>query len=373
MQFRQKARRSFAAIAVFVLLIFTMAIPIGAAEVEEDVAVSNVDSSFFYAGGRLHSSDLDILEESIVRLTLSADEADGTLITSAGVGTRFNAVILKLSGFDAQWMQNEIGNSYLIGKDLTITAVKGKGFYIDYVGAIRDMTCGNGHITVATDSTDGKTKEFILNGTIRFETIEIYGFSCAWLATSYDFIIDQLKGQIDFPKAARLAYDEGILRAKIDIAEQIVLSAYGDDNGIVDDNDLEHYFGVDWILSRSVKQLTKHAIGAGYDRGYYAGYDIGHQDGYSFGFDVGYDEGLDDGYDKGYGDGADFGRTDALNSTDTFKKGIFAIFNAPVDLINGVLDFDLLGINVASLVKTVLTLCIVGLIAFVVFKLQKGG
>ena len=93
MQFRQKARRSFAAIAAFVLLIFTMAIPIGAAEAEDDPAVSNVQASYFYSGGFLPSSDLAILDEAIIKLTLRADDLDGSQITSSGVGTRFNAVL----------------------------------------------------------------------------------------------------------------------------------------------------------------------------------------------------------------------------------------------------------------------------------------
>lgn len=102
----------------------------------------------------------------------------------------------------------------------------------------------------------------------------------------------------------------------------------------------------------------------GYEEGYAAA-----QTGYDRGYNVGYSEGYDGGYDYGFADG----QTDALNATSTFKKVVFAIFAAPVELIDGILNFDVLGINVASLVRTLLTLTVVGIIVFYIFKLSKGG
>ena len=107
---------------------------------------------------------------------------------------------------------------------------------------------------------------------------------------------------------------------------------------------------------------------AGYNSGYAAGYTDGETDGYSLGHDEGYDYGFADGEQEGIA----VGRTDALNAKDTFKEIVFSIFDAPVNLINGILDFNLLGINVASLVKTLITLAITALLVFFILKLVKG-
>lgn len=77
-------------------------------------------------------------------------------------------------------------------------------------------------------------------------------------------------------------------------------------------------------------------------------------------------------YGKGHGDGMADGRTDALNSTNTFKNVVIAIFTAPGHLIDTILDFNLLGINIADLVKTLITVSIVALIAYYVLKAVRG-
>lgn len=109
--------------------------------------------------------------------------------------------------------------------------------------------------------------------------------------------------------------------------------------------------------------------------------DIGtiRNDAYNEGRLAGYDEGysagtgdLTESYQQGYQEGLSAGRTEALNGTGTLKEMIFAIFSAPSELINGFLDFDLLGINVASFVKTLLTLSITALIVYGILKLTKG-
>ena len=103
---------------------------------------------------------------------------------------------------------------------------------------------------------------------------------------------------------------------------------------------------------------------------------VGNEEGYSDGYDYGYSDGVsagwENGHQYGYNKGVSVGRTDALNSTNTLKDMVFAIFDAPVNLINGILDFNLLGINVASLVKTLITLAITALLVFFILKLVKG-
>lgn len=108
---------------------------------------------------------------------------------------------------------------------------------------------------------------------------------------------------------------------------------------------------------------------------------------FSWGYDNGmidfaqpyYNKGYNDGFAKGeevheldYSNGFSAGQTETLNSGNTFKDMIFAIFGAPVELINGILDFNLLGINVLSLVKTLVTLAITALIVVGILKMTRG-
>lgn len=72
-----------------------------------------------------------------------------------------------------------------------------------------------------------------------------------------------------------------------------------------------------------------------------------------------------------YKNGFAAGQTDAMNSTSSLKDMIFSIFSAPADLINGILDFDLFGINLASLVKTLITLAVTALIVVFLIKLMR--
>lgn len=87
---------------------------------------------------------------------------------------------------------------------------------------------------------------------------------------------------------------------------------------------------------------------------------------YNIGYATGESEHAND-----YSNGFRAGQTDAMNSTSSLKDLIFGIFSAPGDLINGILDFDLFGINLASLVKTLLTLTVVAVIIGFLFKLMK--
>lgn len=139
-------------------------------------------------------------------------------------------------------------------------------------------------------------------------------------------------------------------------------------------------WGYDWGYDDGV------AIGqeVGYDEGVNDGLEIGFDDGYTAGFDTGYDEGLEFGYDSGYTAGSSegydeghstgytegygVGSKDATEQGQLLKKTIFAIFEAPVTLINGMLDFDLFGVNLLSLAKTLLTFAVVGVILAVLIK-----
>jgi hypothetical protein len=117
----------------------------------------------------------------------------------------------------------------------------------------------------------------------------------------------------------------------------------------------------------------------------------GYDEGYSSGHSEGFDDGLQQGrknwyqprYDKGYADaeevhkndwanGFGAGQNDMAETTQSFKDMVFAIFDAPVTLIDGMLGFEIFGINIAGLVKTIITLAVVSLIVFVILKFAKG-
>ena len=129
-----------------------------------------------------------------------------------------------------------------------------------------------------------------------------------------------------------------------------------------------------------------------YEAGYNAGYTAGAKDGQAAGYQSGYEAGKAESgnYDKGfeagkkagkaegealhvddYKNGFSAGQTDAMNSTSSLKDMIFSIFSAPAYFINGILDFDFFGINLASLVKTLITLVAVALVIVFLLKLMK--
>lgn len=133
----------------------------------------------------------------------------------------------------------------------------------------------------------------------------------------------------------------------------------------------------------------------GYNRGYDLGYQFGIQEGYENGkadgeslhaddwqngynegiaqsYDVGYSAGYEDGEVEGWKNGEARGMTDAMNTKDTVKDMVFAIFDAPTRLIDGMLDFNLFGINLASTVKVIVTLAVVSVIIAVIIKFSKG-
>ncbi len=74
-------------------------------------------------------------------------------------------------------------------------------------------------------------------------------------------------------------------------------------------------------------------------------------------YDLGYDQGKADGYNEGVSDG----------NTDSLRGMIFAIFDAPVQTINGLLDFEVLGINMKNFF---LSLISVTLVCFLISKFR---
>lgn len=96
-----------------------------------------------------------------------------------------------------------------------------------------------------------------------------------------------------------------------------------------------------------------------------AGYNQGKTDGYNEGYDVGYDNGESVGYDNGFTEG----ETAGLNAGETLKKGIFAIFDAPVQMLQQILNFEIMGINLYSIFTFIITLCLLAILTKTIFGL----
>lgn len=100
-----------------------------------------------------------------------------------------------------------------------------------------------------------------------------------------------------------------------------------------------------------------------YNQGYSTGYSNGVAVGKTNGFNTGYIDGYDDGVIDGYNDGVN-----ATNSY-SFSNLLTAVVNAPVSVFTNLLDFNIMGFNLLSLVAGLLTL---GLIVLII-KLCLGG
>lgn len=100
-----------------------------------------------------------------------------------------------------------------------------------------------------------------------------------------------------------------------------------------------------------------------FNQGYTTGYDNGVAVGKTSGFNTGYNDGYEDGVVDGYNDGVN-----ATNSY-SFSNLLTAVVNAPISVFTNLLDFNIMGFNLLSLVAGLLTL---GLIVLII-KLCLGG
>lgn len=100
-----------------------------------------------------------------------------------------------------------------------------------------------------------------------------------------------------------------------------------------------------------------------YNSGYSAGYSAGKLDGSSSGYNQGYDAGVTIGYQNGYNDGVEHG------GNYTFLGLIGAVIDAPINAFTSLLNFEVLGVNILSLITGLLSIAI---IVFIV-KLCMGG
>lgn len=108
---------------------------------------------------------------------------------------------------------------------------------------------------------------------------------------------------------------------------------------------------------------------------YNNGLNIGSQEGYANGYDVGYDEGYDEGYNytdengnyRGYEQGYHDGSNNEF-AKDGVKDLVNIIFNAPYNIFNGFLNFEIFGVNLFNLLSFIFTLVLVGWIIALLMK-----
>lgn len=143
--------------------------------------------------------------------------------------------------------------------------------------------------------------------------------------------------------------------------------------------------------STSPEYPVKQSPDAQYNFGYNEGYSYGFDSGLTNGYERGYGEGSSIGYENGYNTGYDRGKIEgASNASDySFLSLASAVFDAPIAVIvgtmqdtngdgvddtrvGGLLNFDLLGVNVASFLLAIFTVCLI--IALVkIFMSKQGG
>lgn len=86
-------------------------------------------------------------------------------------------------------------------------------------------------------------------------------------------------------------------------------------------------------------------------------------DGYKKGEQVGYTDGKQVGYQQGYNAGFNAGAAESSNYS--FMSLLGAVFDAPISAFRGLLNFEILGVNMSAFVTAMLSLCVV----FVLLKL----
>lgn len=110
------------------------------------------------------------------------------------------------------------------------------------------------------------------------------------------------------------------------------------------------------LVFSDLTKLPNFMSGAGesYEVGYNDGYNTGQYDGNK----TGYNQGYNAGYNEGVVSGADY----------SFLGLIGAVVDAPINAFQGLLDFDILGVNMSSFVMAMFSLCFIFLLLKLVLR-----
>lgn len=97
----------------------------------------------------------------------------------------------------------------------------------------------------------------------------------------------------------------------------------------------------------------------GYQQGKQEGFEEGFEQGKNEGYQEGYEEGVKNSYQEGYNDGYFDGELDGMENGQTLYGMILGIFDAPIHVFTEMFNFEVLGVNLAGLVFSLLTLLII--------------
>ena len=129
------------------------------------------------------------------------------------------------------------------------------------------------------------------------------------------------------------------------------LTSHCNNSGYVDDLDFRQYF---YFFQIEMVRLIDRAdaYGFGYMQGYLNGISWVRENAHDY--DLFYQYDLDDAYDRGYAQGT----LDAQGAS--IPTLIYTVLNAPMLVLNGAFNFEIFGINVANVLKFLLTVsCVV--------------
>jgi hypothetical protein len=97
----------------------------------------------------------------------------------------------------------------------------------------------------------------------------------------------------------------------------------------------------------------------------------GLEEGYYWGYGLGADYNYEQGWRVGYNDGRSAGIQETMETNSIVLDTVSAIFRAPMELIDGVLDFNIMGINLAGAVHVIITMAIIGVVVTIIWKAVK--
>ena len=113
------------------------------------------------------------------------------------------------------------------------------------------------------------------------------------------------------------------------------------------------------ISSYQSAYLASSAYERGFERGTANGSNMNYQAGYSDGYDRGFEEGSSDGvsrgYESGYSDGYAEGYQEGSEVVSDYEDAVLFTVSAPFQAISNMLNFEVLGINLAGLFFFLLT------------------
>lgn len=113
------------------------------------------------------------------------------------------------------------------------------------------------------------------------------------------------------------------------------------------------------ISSYQSAYLSAYAYELGYNRGTSYGTQLNYQSGYSDGYERGFEEGSSDGtsrgYEYGYSDGYAEGYQEGSEVVSDYEDAVLYTVSAPFQAISNMLNFEVLGINLAGLFFFLLT------------------